>query len=206
MKREDWMASVRNALAGLSRTLRGISDTSSSAAKPKLGVEEGNKLAERSSRNLQHALGFLWENRSYKFGTATTVRSFIDSLARIVSDGLLPPGQSLYRTWVTEFDQALPENIEQEYNNFCEWFFDNVDGDDPVTVAAMTEKRLDGKIHPFADGCGRTAKLLAAFALLRSEFLPVSHRSREEYYQRINESDEEWIRYYTALDAEGREP
>ena len=117
-----------------------------------------------------------------------------------MSAGLLQQGQSLYCNWKTKFRQTAPEAIEQECQSFCAWLFEALEsGDDPVARAALVEKRLDGEIHPFADGCGRTAKLLAAFVLLRHDIFPPSYRPRSEYYIKINPSDAEWIRYYHLL-------
>lgn len=197
--KQGWFEAVLSALASLSRTFNGVSDTTSAAEKPKLAVEEGDTLKAKSSQNLGHALEYLWTNRLTSFASPASVREFIDALATIVSEGLLQPGQSFYRTWATKFGHTLPENIEREYQSFCEWFFNNVDSDDPVAVAALVEKRLDGKIHPFADGCGRTSKLLAAFTLLRHDIFPPSYGSRNEYYVNINLSDAEWISYYRSL-------
>jgi len=200
---EAWIEEVLQAIAGLSRTLGGVSDMSSSADKPSLAAE-GEMLATRTRENLRRALEFLWENRERRFASTTEVREFVDEVARKVSTGLLQPGQSLYRTWETKFRQTAPEAIEQEYQNFCEWFFEALKSGDPIASAALVEKRLDGEIHPSADGCGRTAKILAAFVLLRAGLMPVSYRSRKEYYERINGTDEKWIRYYRALGAERR--
>lgn len=199
MEKKRWFESVLQALAGLSRTLNGVSDTSSAAEKPKLGVEEGSDLVERSSQNLQYALEYLWENRSISFETPAAVRTFIDSLARIVSEGLLQSGQSFYRTWETKFGHTSVVELEAEYQKFCEWLCEALKSGDPVATAALVEKRLDGRVHPFADGCGRTSKLLAAFVLLRHDIFPPSYGPRKEYYHIINLSDAEWIEYYRSL-------
>lgn len=204
MNNISWFESVLQTLAGLSRTLKGFSDTSSAAEKPKLRVEEGSNLTDSASQNLQCALEFLWENRKQRFASATEVRQFVDAVARQVSEGLLQVGQPLYRTWETNFRQTAPENVEQEYQSFCRWLFGALESGDPIETAAIIEKRLDGEIHPFADGCGRTAKILAAFVLLRAGCPPVRYRSRKEYYKQINASDKEWVRYYRTLGAERR--
>lgn len=195
---KKWAESVLQALAGLSRTLAGVSDTSSAAEKPKLGVKEGDLLVVLTHENLERALEFLWENREKRFASPCEVREFVDRVASLVSEGLLQSGQSFYRTWETKFRQTAPQAIEAEYVKFCAWFFEALESGDPVATAALVEKRLDGEIHPFADGCGRTSKILAAFVLLRHGLLPVGHRSRSEYYSRINASDGEWISYYKA--------
>jgi hypothetical protein len=196
--KHTWIDAVLRTLATQSRTLGGISDTSSSADKPKLAAE-GEALAQKTRQNLRNALEFLWENRGIVFHSADEVRGFIDRVAAMVSEGLLAPGQSLYRTWDTKFEnQAAAEEIEPQYRQFCLWLFGSLDND-PVETAALTEKRLDGDIHPLADGCGRTTKILSAFILLRHELFPPRYRSRGEYYEKITTGDTEWITFWRSM-------
>lgn len=195
--KNNWKKAVFAALAGMSRTLGGVSDTSSSADKPKLRVE-GDTLARQTTENLEQALEFLWSNQDRKFTSVAEVREFIDLLAEKVSEGLLPVGQSFYRTWETKFGQTPVAEIETEYQNFCKWLF-GAFAINPVEVAALVEKRLDGKIHPFADGCGRTSKLLASFILFQGNRFPPRYSDRREYYREINKSEREWVSYYRSL-------
>jgi len=58
-EKKRWSQSVLQALAGLSRTLGGVSDTSSAGEKPKLAESEGEALVSRTRENLEHALEFL---------------------------------------------------------------------------------------------------------------------------------------------------
>lgn len=195
-----WTESVLASLAGMSRTLGGTSDTSCSAEKPKLECSEGEALASKTEENLRQAMLFLWGSKVRQFQSASDVRKFVDALAEIVSDGLLTPGQSLYRTWETKFGQTQVAAIEAEYQRFCEWLFGALaNSTDFVETAAMVEYRLDGHLHPFADGCGRTAKLLAAFVLLRGHRTPPRYGARKEYYRKINESEQEWVSYYRSF-------
>jgi hypothetical protein len=204
VKKAKWIQSVLQALAGLSRTLGGVSDTSSAAEKPKLEVEEGGSLADRTRENLEQALEFLWKSRERQFASPAEVREFVDRVASLVSEDLLQPGQSLYRTWETKFRQTAPEAIEQEYQNFCAWLLEALEGGDPVETAALVEKRLDSEIHPFADGCGRTAKVLAMFVLLRNGLEAPVYGSREEYYATVTKSDAEWCKYYRTRQLAGQ--
>ncbi|PIQ68737.1 MAG: hypothetical protein COV91_02560 [Candidatus Taylorbacteria bacterium CG11_big_fil_rev_8_21_14_0_20_46_11] len=199
MDKQAWTDSVLGSLAGMSRTLGGTSDTTSSANKPKLGVSEGEALALQTEGNLRHALDDLWECRGHRFVSPAEVREFVDGIAEEVCTGLLARGQSLYRTWETKFGQTNVEEIETEYLEFCERLFAGLSDGDSVREAAIVEKRLDGEIHPFADGCGRTAKLLAAFVLLRGSRTPPRYGARSEYYTKINAEWREWFSYYRSL-------
>ncbi|MDO8623943.1 MAG: Fic family protein [bacterium] len=198
MDKQQWIDSVLASLTGMSRTIGGVSDTTSSADKPKLGVER-EALASRSEGNLRHMLDDLWVCRDYRFISAAEVREFVDGIAEDVNTGLLSRGQSLYRTWETKFGQTPVAAIEAEYSEFCGRLFAGFSEDDSVRVAAIVEKKLDGEIHPFADGCGRTAKVLAAFVLLRDNRTPPRYGSRTEYYGKINTEWREWFSYYRSL-------
>lgn len=200
MEKKTWISRVLGCLAGMSRTLGGVSDTSVAAEKPKLAAEEGAGLAAITAENLERALEFLWESREWTLASAAEVCVFVDALATKVSAGLLRSGQSLYRTWETKFRQTAVVKIEEEYQRFAEWLHGAfANGKDSVETAALIEKRLDAEIHPFADGCGRTAKILAAFVLLRAGLNPPAYRSRAEYYATITRSDAEWLSYYRSL-------
>ena len=200
MDKQTWIDTVLGSLAGISRTLGGASDTSCSADKPKLGCQEGEALASRTEQNLRQALDFLWESKECQFRAAAEVLAFVETLAATVSEGLLADSQSFYRTWETKFGQTPVHAIEAKYMEFCGWLFRALaNPTDFVEIAALVEQRLDGKIHPFADGCGRTAKLLAAFVLLRGNRTPPQYRARSEYYRGINKSETEWVSCYRSL-------
>lgn len=199
MKKENWIKEVLYSISELSRTTNGVSDTSSSVNKPSLEIKSEGELALHTQQNLINALKYLWENRNNNFQSSDNVKLFIDEVARLISDGLLKPGQSLFRTWDTKFKQTRAVNIEKEYTQFCYWLFEALQTEKFVETAALVEKRLDGKIHPFADGCSRTAKSISVYILLKTKIPVPKYPSREVYYREINKSDPEWINFYRSL-------
>lgn len=62
--------------------------------------------------------------------------------------------------------------------------------DHPVRVAAFAHHRFT-QIHPFADGNGRTARLLASFVLVRGGHLPliVTRDDRDDYLRAVRVAD-----------------
>ncbi len=60
----------------------------------------------------------------------------------------------------------------------------------PVELAAYVHNRLVN-IHPFADGNGRTARLMMNWILIRSKFPPVivEFTDREQYYNELEKGD-----------------
>ncbi len=190
-------------LAVMSRTRRGVSDTSSSADKPKL-VTEGEELAERTERNHVAALEFAWRHRADDFSDPRRVEAFVLTVADQIGDGLLQPGQSRWRTWETSYPSTHPDDLDSDMRTFYAEFARRLSDseDDPLRTAAWVEQEVDGRIHPFADGCGRTAKTLSAFVLARAGRELPRYRSREEYYGRINENPDDWYEHYTTYFAD----
>lgn len=203
--RQDFERQMLVNLEASSRTRQGVSDTSSSADKPKLSIE-GSDLVKQAAENFQQALALAWEHRNDEFQIQQEVRQLIELLAATVSKGLLKECQSLWRTWQTEFNQTSPEKIEEEVDEFCQQMSGRLAQKiDPVTTAAWIEQRFDSQIHPLADGCGRTTKLLSAMVLARNNRSLPHYRGREEYYQQIVKPFPEWEQYYRSLFTEGGE-
>lgn len=63
-------------------------------------------------------------------------------------------------------------------------------GDHPVRLAAFAHHRFT-QIHPFADGNGRTARLLASLLLVRGGYLPlvIDRGERDAYLRALRDSD-----------------
>lgn len=205
-KRRFIEAAISN-LERTSRTKLGVSDTSSSTEKPELKAS-GDELADRATENFRHAIERLYDERGRELHSPEEVRALIEEVAQTVSDGFLKEGQGLWRTWATKFsNQTPPERIPEEMEQFVSKLTEHLSNpeDDAVATAAFIEKRLDGEIHPFVDGCGRTAKALSAFVLARAGKPLPTYRSREEYYREVYGTDGEWERYYHSLFSEQKQ-
>ena len=182
MTRERFFTQALTNLAATSRTKKGVSDTSSSADKPALATQ-GAALADRATENVSNALETVWADRSRSFSSPIEMKQWVDGLAAQVSEGLLQAGQPLYRTWATKFAmQTAPDEIEQEMQAFCAELLAQLDSD-PIATAAWVEHELDTRIHPFADGCGRTTKLVSAWVLARHDFPLPAFDTRERYLE-----------------------
>lgn len=200
VRSRDYASFEEKALEGIqktSRTAKGVSDTSSSADKQKLAVEEGDKLAAKTAENVRGALRMAWNARDREFKSADEVHEFTEGLARQVSSGLLPAGQGLYRTWETPNDQTSPGEVKVATRKFSEQLYEKLD-EDPVATAAWAEKQM-AKIHPWADGVGRTTKVLGAFVLARGGLKPATYPDMKTYYAEIKKSPESWEKFYRTM-------
>ncbi len=201
----EFEAQALESLSAMSRTQKGISDTSVSSEKLSLTVEE-QALAERAEENFRRATRFVWDNRHGQFQSAEEVRVFIEQLATQVSEDLLRPGQSLWRTWETKFNQTPPDQIQKAVDEFCAELLVclQAEQENPVKTAAWIEKRFDSEIHGLADGSGRTTRLLSAMILARGEHSLPHYPGRDDYYREIVKTLPEWETYYRALFQEER--
>lgn len=185
---EDFRSFERQALENLqqtSRTVKGVSDTSSSPEKPKL-TREGKPLEVKTIENFRAALKIVWNEKDRKFSSAEDVRVFADKIASTVSSDLLQPGQGLYRTWETPSNMK-PDKIKDAYREMTTSLYEKLkEKEDPITTAAWLEKRIS-VVHPWADGGGRTSKLLSAFVLTRGGKALPEYPNALEYYKRIAE-------------------
>ncbi|GAB2023683.1 Fic family protein [Pseudolactococcus yaeyamensis] len=86
---------------------------------------------------------------------------------------------------------AEPIYIRQEMGNLIYWHDEIAKSLHPVEYAALLHLKFVS-IHPFADGNGRTARLLMAFALVRNGFPIVNIQpeanSRSEYMEALANS------------------
>lgn len=97
----------------------------------------------------------------------------------------LPPGPDEVSSLMDGFATELHERLNR--------------GEDPVTTAAWAHMRLTG-IHPFADGNGRTARLLMNLIVMQAGFRPAVAFSLRKYNKAIFADEkapgpfERWLR------------
>ena len=85
------------------------------------------------------------------------------------------------------------DQVPQLINKFLEWFNSTaVNEIDPVIEAGLTHYELV-RIHPFIDGNGRTARIMATLVLYKRGFDVKRFFALDDYY------DQDRRGYYTAL-------
>lgn len=167
----------------MSRTSRGVSDTSASSRKHPL-LLDGEALREASQRNRDRLLDLLED-----LPAPESARAAAEGLARIeatVNAGLLPEGR--FRTWELDYPEGniaahvLVRDLPAEMERLAEELHARWPGD-PVATAAFVEWTLNGPLHPYYDGCGRISRGAGAWVLLRAGLLPPLYSSKSEWYE-----------------------
>ncbi|KXG08349.1 Adenosine monophosphate-protein transferase and cysteine protease IbpA [Anoxybacillus sp. P3H1B] len=85
-------------------------------------------------------------------------------------------------------------NVQEEMNHLFSWYEQNKTALHPVPLAAKLHFRLV-YIHPFADGNGRTARLMMNFILMHHGYPPAiikaSPEHRLKYYESLEKASVE---------------
>lgn len=94
---------------------------------------------------------------------------------------------------IVEYMPPDTKDVPRLVNEFLEWLnSDKIEGINPVILAGIVHYEI-ARIHPFIDGNGRTARLMAALVLYKSGFDHRRFFALDDYY------DEDRVSYYAAL-------
>ncbi|MBP9738232.1 hypothetical protein KBD20_00940 [Candidatus Saccharibacteria bacterium] len=212
-------AYVDQALANLratSRTAGGVVDTSASATKQEsmVGGMSSEQVADTAVENFTEAIGVLFEHRGEMFESPEDLRGFVEAVAAQINGGIVKEGMLIRSgadslkyayTKVAELDSAM----EEFYSTFLDRL--NDPNTDPVELAGWVEYRIDLTDHFFADGCGKSAKALSAWVLMRAGHDLPTYRGRDELYANapstirtegsevVDKEMNAWLDYYKTL-------
>lgn len=84
------------------------------------------------------------------------------------------------------------QDVKNLMKDFFEWYNENKNKEHPVELAAIAHYKFV-KIHPFGDGNGRIARLIANFILNKHRFplIVVEYKNRKSYYRALRKADKE---------------
>lgn len=215
--REDYSKQALENLQATSRTAKGVVDTSASADKTEkmsrdLTVETAVK---RALQNFTDAIQYLYEHRQEQFNDPQKLRGFVERVAKQINAGITKEGV-LIRSGMdsTKFPYTKIADLESAMQQFYQELLHRLNEpmQDPKEIAAFIEYHIDPVDHFFADGCGKAAKAISAWSLMRVN-MPLPHyRGRDEYYAHARLQNptgdpvidkqqqwEQWLAYYKTL-------
>ena len=186
MKKENYMHQAIVNLQRMSRTANGVVSTSASVIKKDvMAVTDGEVAKHLALTNYEKALGIAWENRFRVFDDPQDLRTFIEDLARNVNKGIVKD-DILYRHGAESDNENYTPAADLERS--ASWFFDHLftllcqEPYDAVTAAATAEYYINNTIHLFADGCGKSSMVTAAWLLMRGNHTLPVYPGRDAYY------------------------
>ena len=195
---ETYIQDANRNLMAMSRTAQGVVDTSASAKKAEsmTGVS-GETAADLAKQNFETAIREAYNNREKEFESPEDLRSFIEGLAATVNSGIVKEGNLIRTSDSEKYPYARIANLEDYMDKFYRELYERIQDPkaDPIESAAFAEFGIDFGGHFFADGCGKTAKVVSSFVLMRHDHkLPEYKGGRSAYYanqlERIAGEDE----------------
>jgi len=187
---ENKQAYVEQALINLkntSRTASGVIDTTASATKADamVGGMDSAEIADTAVKNFEETVGQLYDLKDSPVESPEDLKGLVEAVAKQINGGLLKEGQ-LIRSGADsdKYPYTRLADLEPALEEFYDSFFDKLqDPDtDPIDLAAWVEYRIDLADHFFADGCGKTAKAVSAWVLMRADQPLPTYRGRDELY------------------------
>jgi len=170
---EEYDQNMLESLSLTSRTAEGTVDTSASVDKSGKMTEglSAEETASLARNNFIEAVNQAFEASGRTFTSPQELRQFIESIATQVNQGITREGV-LIRNGEdsTKFPYTRVENLPERMDQFYQELMTRLNNpkEDPVELAAWLEFRIDQTDHFFADGCGKTAKVISAWAMMRA--------------------------------------
>lgn len=88
---------------------------------------------------------------------------------------------------------ASPDKISEKMDALCDWVTDSKQSGmlHPIEKAAIFHAEFE-RIHPFADGNGRTGRIIANYILMKNEIptISIGYKKRDEYFKAMNKAIE----------------
>jgi len=189
-----WTSGMDANLKALSRTAKGEERHSD---RPGL-AKSGQELADKATDNFHKAAEWVWQNRELEMDRSN-LPYIVTKIGDMVNEGLLKPGQSLWRNYEDPKLHYPPASeIKGLMQNFYSELADRIkSGDDPKGIAAWAEHEFNVKIHPFSDGMGRATQLLSGMILLQKGHDLPKYEGRDSFYKNMTGPD--WEKYYRGL-------
>lgn len=175
-------------LMEMSRTAHGTIDVSASNTKAEsIEVDENANIADLATSGFDRAIDIAYEAKEHHFESAAELRKFVETIAMTVNGGIVKDGM-LIRSGEDSDKYPytriadLPATMDNFYGQLLERI--NDPNADPVETAAFAEYGIDLTGHFFSDGCGKTAKAISSFVLMRQNHkLPDYARGQDRSYK-----------------------
>lgn len=163
-------------------------------------LEEGRPLVDVTERSRREVLNYFAGLRFIEKSVAKKLITHEDvlKLHAIIASDVMDQGKAgRYRDISVRIGRYLPpapEMVSGLMSELLDWWTKEAPKWSPVVTSAIIHYRFED-IHPFADGNGRTGRILALWELYRRGFDTHHIFSVDEFYW------EDRPRYYEALDA-----
>lgn len=183
-----------------SRTFQGIGSNETSQQKLEI-LSQGPELVDQACQNFRRGVQYFYDSLAFGvFHKSDRGVSILSAAPTIFNYGIIQLEQGPFRTWETPYGHVPPECITAELAAFSRVFTQLLMNPSvpPIPVAAWIEHDLNGRIHPYSDGCGRISRGLSTALLALHEIPRPVFRSRDEQIDAFRQPFEVWLSLYAS--------
>jgi 8-oxo-dGTP pyrophosphatase MutT (NUDIX family) len=194
VSREHYRDVLCGNIENTSRSYNGKLDLSASTDKQnKMNSDLSSAEVESISRdNIQEVFEFIYDNKNLLVSDVAVLRGFIDTVALIVNRGLIRDERYILRRGENsqKYNYVSTSRIEDFYEVFIKEFFTKLSDidSDPIETACWVEWNIDFCGHIFSDGCGRIAKVISSWLLIRADMDLPDYLRGSEGFSSVRES------------------
>lgn len=192
--RQEYLDKLLRNISGTSRTFGGELNVTASKDKPKIVNQSNSKenLAHITKRNVIQAFDFAHDNKNLVLLSSQILRDFIDQIAKLVNQDIIKDEKFLLRRGSDshKYFYVSTKYVKGFYESFVNQLYEKLNAPEtsPVDLAAWIEWNVDFFGHIFSDGCGRVAKALSSWALMRMNFDLPDYQRGQDSFDTVRES------------------
>ncbi len=192
--KEEYLNRLLRNIENTSRTFGGELNVSASKDKPMLVnlLVPKKDLADITRSNVIQAFDFAYDNKSLHLLSPQVLQDFIDQIAKMVNRGIVTNEKLMIRSGSNshKYFYVDTQYVKKFYKSFINQFHKKIKNPEtaPTDLAAWIEWNIDFCGHVFVDGCGRIAKVISAWLLMRSNSDLPDYCNGQDGFETVRES------------------
>jgi ADP-ribose pyrophosphatase YjhB (NUDIX family) len=192
--RQEYLDKLLQNISDTSRTFSGELNVTASKDKPKIVNQLNSKedLVYITKRNVLRAFDFAYDNKNLILLSPQILRDFIDQIGKFINQDIIKDEKFLLRHGSNSHKYFYVSTIYVNgfYTSFVNQLYKRLNAHEisPVDLAAWIEWNVDFCGHIFNDGCGRIAKVLSSWVLMRANLALPDYRRGQDSFETIRES------------------
>ncbi len=194
LSKQEYLDMLLRNIKCTSRTFDGELNVSASKDKPKLFnlLISKESLAEITKNNVIKAFDFVYDSKNLPLLAPQVLKNFIDQVAKIVNQGIISDEKLIVRSGSNshKYYYVDTQYVEKFYRSFVNQLYQKLNNPEtsPIDLAAWIEWNIDFCGHIFSDGCGRIAKILSTWLLMRNNLTLPDYRNGQDGFETVRES------------------
>jgi ADP-ribose pyrophosphatase YjhB (NUDIX family) len=192
--KEEYLNKLLRNIENTSRTFGGELNVSASKDKASLVnlFMPKQDLADTTRNNVIRAFDFAYDNKNLLLLSPQILQDFIDQIARIINRSIVTDEKLFIRSGRNshKYFYVDTQYVKKFYKSFINQLYEKMNSPEtaPADLAAWIEWNIDFCGHIFVDGCGRIAKILSTWLLMRNNSDLPDYCNGQDGFETVRES------------------